>query len=95
MAGTKMWRKVHGPIAAVQATLVLSEWGPTQAGGWHGLEAQGDEGWQFPLIDENGRCDTDAIECAGPLGDLERDFDDAGRRQAATHKHGDDLAEGG
>eukprot|EP00959_Pyramimonas_sp_CCMP1952_P297355 6220665-Pyramimonas_sp.AAC.1 len=90
-----MWRKVNGPVAAIQATSTTAGWKPEQAALWKRPTQQGDEQWQLPFIDEDGKCDIDAIEYSQLLGDLEHDLDAARRAQAATHLHDEDLQRGG
>eukprot|EP00959_Pyramimonas_sp_CCMP1952_P033793 709479-Pyramimonas_sp.AAC.1 len=53
-----MWRKVNGPVAAIQATFIAAGWKPEQAVLWKRPTQQGDEQWQPPFIDGDGKCGT-------------------------------------
>jgi len=89
------WRKVHGPVAAVIATLLDAGWRPTSPTSWKRPTAAGVEEWTIPLADQMGELQVDFHEFSELLDDLAVDLDHLRWQRASQHVHGSGLGEAG
>ncbi|CAK0817692.1 unnamed protein product, partial [Prorocentrum cordatum] len=94
-AKTGRWRKVHGPVAAVIATLMGAGWRPTSPRSWSRPTAQGDEEWTIPLADHHGQLQVDFQEFSELVDFLAVDLDRLRWQRASQHAHGAGLGRAG
>ena len=91
---SKRWRRVRGPIGALQATLLDVGWLPVAACEWRRPVGDSFEVWQFPDPPPEEKRSEDVFDFSDLLDDLREDISSSLWGSAASHEFGDGLARG-
>ena len=91
---SKRWRKVRGPIGAVQAILLDLGWLPVSAVEWRRPVGDSWEVWQFPDPPPEEQRSEDVFDFSDLLDDLREDLSSSLWAAASSHPFGDCLSQG-